>query len=296
MAIVWSILVSLGCVLLCGGLCYGVLQIRFFQNTPLSSQALSLATLVGFWGGHAFMSQRLWPGFPPVDVSLWWIYGLPMLALLAYRPHVFLTTLSSGVYAYLLTEPMRQYEWSWIQAIAFTLAAALIMGRIPHLVNSMLSDVTSSEHKKCRWLWPWVMAITSLGSAGVFLLGSSASLSQQALFLLVLQALTLIFLRFHSRNEVSAGLVVVNLWLLLMLWLNMLLFTSLSYVALVGLLALFTPYMLSLQPMSKASFGVQLLTVGLGSVLCMAIAAACVFGFQPQAGLYYGRDTSIFSI
>ncbi len=287
MAIVWSMLLSLGSVLLCGGFCYGLFSLPLFQKSRRRSFPLSVATLVGFWGGYAYMYQELLPGFPPVDVSLWWVYSLPVLAMLAYWPSGVMLVLLSGGYAYLLTGPLRQYEWSMIQAIAFSLAVSVIMGLLPLGINRVLQSAIPSEKKAL--LWPVVMAVTSLGSAVIFVLSSSASLAQQALFLLVVQALWL----FHWLHRSAAdapdikGTVIINVWLLLMLWLNMLVFASLSYVALVGLLALFSPWVLRFKPLAEASLFKQCLTVTLGSGLCLAIAAACLFLFQSQAGVYY---------
>jgi hypothetical protein len=291
MAIVWSILLSLGSVLLCSGLCYALFTMLPLSPKVTHSGTLGVATLVGFWGGYAVMYQQLLPAFPPLDVSLWWVYSLPILVVLAYWPSAVLSVLLSGGYAFLLTGPLRQYEWSLIQAFCFSLAVAVIMGLLPLGVNRVLDTSRFAEKEALVGLWPWVMGVTSLGSAGIFVLSSSASLAQQALFLTVAQALwgmRLFFRRLPIAERAHIkGLVIVNVWLLLMLWLNMLVFASLSYVALVGLLALFSPLLLRVKPLAKASFFRQCLTVTLGSGLCLSLAIICVFLFQPQAGVYY---------
>lgn len=290
MAIVWGILLSLGCVLLCGGFCYGLLRLPVFHKSVAESTALSLATLTGFWGGYAFAYQQLLPAFPPVDVSLWWVYSLPILAVLAYRPATLLALGLSGVYAYLLTGPLQQYEWSMLQALGFSLAVAVVMGLLPLGVSYVLDTAILAKKEGHLWLLPWVMSLTSLGSAVLFMLSSSAILSQHALFLTVLQLLWCgAWLHLSPLADAAGrkGLVFIHGWLLLMLWLNMLMFASLSYVSLVGLLALFSPVVLRFQPVARAALWVQCLTVTLGSGLCLTIAAVCVFLLQPQAGVYY---------
>ena len=193
MAIVESILISLGWVLLSGGLCYGVVY-AFFKQAGF---ALAVAGLVSFWMGFADLNQRLWVEFPPVDASFWWLYGLPLLAGIAliYRSGKAPQTiwalplgLSSAAYLYGMTTPLRQYEWTLTHSALFSLGAGALMGVF--LLGVAKAFDQHVQQPLSPYAWPVFMGVLSLGSAGLFLLGSSAVYHQQALFLAVFQFFT----------------------------------------------------------------------------------------------------------
>lgn len=292
MAIVESILISLGWVLLSGGLCYGVVY-AFFKQAGF---ALAVAGLVSFWMGFADLNQRLWVEFPPVDASFWWLYGLPLLAGIAliYRSGKAPQTiwalplgLSSAAYLYGMTTPLRQYEWTLTHSALFSLGAGALMGVF--LLGVAKAFDQHVQQPLSPYVWPVFMGVLSLGSAGLFLLGSSAVYHQQALFLAVFQFFTggLFCFRFAGGTRAfSTGLVMSQFWLLLMLWANVLVFASLSYWA----LCLFGSVVLLLgirQTSLKDSIFRQLISVSLGSGLCLALAIVMVWLYQPQAEIYF---------
>lgn len=291
MAMVYLLLLPLGGTLISCGLCYFLLR-RF--GGPAA--ALSLAGLLGFWCGDMLLYQRVWPGFPPTDPAVWWVYALPFMGLFAAlhrRRSMRSWTLvgMSGlslVYVYLLTEPLRQYAWQEMQtAVLYVGLWGSILAVLPLLVNAVFTS--SSQPLFFASVWPLVMGLMTAGSGVLFLMGSSAVYAQAAFSLCGLQGLTMLIFRmkvFRGEEAFSSGLVWTQTWLLAMLWINVALFASLSTVAWIAWGGFLAPVLLYLRPISTLKSPYRYLTIALVTGVCLSVAMIWVWMIQPHAEIY----------
>lgn len=249
-----------------------------------SPARLSIAALIGFWCSDMVLYQRIWPGFPPSDPAMWWIFCLPVLAGFALMntrddPGKFSLLVGGGMslaYVYLLTEPLRQYAWADGFASARVIAWGFALGLVPTLVSFLFSSRVSPQALRH---WPWLLFWISGGSAVLFLMGSSAVYAQAALVLCAIQGFQLFF-------RLSAGLVWTQTWLLAMLWLNVLLFASLSSVGLLAWSGFMATLTLRIPAVAALSLRWQVLTLGLVTGVCLGVAMVWVWSLQPHAAFY----------
>ncbi len=269
-------------------------MLSVFVNWRWRNLLLALGLLTGLWTGFIFVAQENWPLFPPVDSSLWWVHFLPLLALFAAvkskSPPLrmgtnFFMTLCSGIYLYLLTTPIRTYEWSTLYAMGFCGVVALGMGLLPVIYVRTLPALAPAS------AWPLTILIAGSGSAYLFLVGSSAKLQQYALFLVLLQILPLLIFLWKAsdteREHYPSVFGLFSSWFLLHLWVNSLLFSSLSGWGVLTVLALLSPLMTRLNFIKHRGAVAKLCAVGLCALLCTALGIGAVLLTQTQAEIYY---------
>lgn len=256
---------------------------------------LRLAALFGFWCGDMLLYQRAFPGFPPTDPSAWWIYALPLLALLApgSRQGLFSAgRLMAGlglslIYVFLLSAPLRQYAWQDTStAVLYIGSWGCVLIGLPLLAGAVLAPARVSAH---AGIWPLVMGLMSVGSGVLFLMGSSAVYAQAAFSLAGIQGVTALLFQTCNLREhpaLSTGLVWSQVWLLAMLWINVTLFASLSPVAWLAWTAFLTPLVLYLPPVTALKGFSRYLTVALVTGLCLSLAMLWVWTVQPHAEIY----------
>lgn len=294
MAMVYLLLLPFGGTLISCGLCY-FFMLRFWGPAV----GLSLAGLLGFWCGDMLLYQRVWPGFPPTDPSVWWVFALPFMGLFAviHRRRSFrgwsLVGMSglSLLYVYLLTEPLRQYAWQETQTafIHGSVWGGVLVG-LPLLIAAFYaSSSASSQPSSFTGTWPLVMGLMTAGSGILFLMGSSAVYAQAAFSLCGIQLLTMLifyFKAFRRHEAFSTGLVWSQTWLLAMLWINVVLFASLSPVAWIAWSGFFAPFLLYLRPISALRLPYRYLTIALVTGVCLSVAMIWVWMIQPHAEIY----------
>lgn len=232
------------------------LSAHWRQQSPQRLSLLMLLALgAGFLAGSASMLPGWWQNFPPPDSTLWLLFGWPLCVALSLwqsfknRPwwaSALLVLLPGLLFGWLVLAPMRLQGWSPL------LCLGLATGYACGLLLISLLPAQSARQTGSHWLYATVVLMLLTASCPLFLLGSSALLTQQAAMLAGLQMIPMALLLWQPEIPVS-GLLTLNSFSLAGLWLNACLFTDTKPWSVALLLLLLSPALLRLKPLAKRS-------------------------------------------
>lgn len=237
---------------------------------------------LGFFGGSLAELPGWWQAFPPSDSTHWLLWLWPLMLVLALSQTVFvlaplptaaLRGLGGCAYAWLLQAPLRQQgaplTISLLVTAGFGVGLALWCGLQERLARE-LAPV---------WFVAWQPVLLA-GAGPMFLLGSSALLTQQALMLAGLGLLPL-----ASPRRLLAGSLSLSAFGLTGLWLQAGLFSETRLWGLLSLLLPGLPVCLLLRR-HPASKGLQGLLFGLSCLVLAGLLLALWLGRGQE--LYFG--------
>lgn len=196
---------------------------RNLRKPKLLAALLVLAPGIGLLAGSLAELPGWWQNVPPADSTLWLLWSWPIWILVGLGQNLWkapwwlnalLRALPGAGYAWLVLAPMRQQGWSsgFCIGIAagFSAALALWCGG---------QEALQAKTRTPGWLYSALSLLLMLTACPLFLLGSSALMTQQATMLACLQLITLLLLSKWPAIPLR-GLLTLNGFGLAALWLN----------------------------------------------------------------------------
>lgn len=242
------------------------------RKPKLLKALLVLAPGVGFLAGSLAELPGWWQTFPPADSTLWLLWSWPIGVLLAlgqnlWKPawwlNALLRALAGLSYAWLVLAPMRQQGWS--SGLCLAIASGFGIGLTLWCGGQ---EALRAKTQTPGWLYSALSLLLMLTACPLFLLGSSALMTQQATMFAALQFIPLLLLLKRPELRVS-GLHTLNGISLGALWLNASLYSEAKPGAACSLMIALLPGLMLIPGLARQSpkvrYGLVLSLAGLMS-------------------------------